>query len=161
MFYPPQAISEEYLSEQDLDDIKQAILNAELDTSAEFRVHIEESCPGDVLRRASDVFLELGMHKTSRRNAVLFYVALKNRKFALIPDYGILERDTEDFWENLKMEMLDYFRENDFSDGLIHAIGRTADFLRDVFPYQKGDVNELPDDVSFGAADQNNMTVKR
>lgn len=154
MFYPPQAIKDEYLSEQDLADIKQAILSAELDTSAEFRVHIEETCPGDVLRRASDVFLELGMHKTSRRNAVLFYVALKNRKFALIPDYGILEKDTEDFLENLKMEMLDYFRDNNFSDGLIHGIGRAADFLRQVFPYQKDDVNELPDEVSFGGIDQ-------
>lgn len=150
MFYPPQEITTKYIGEQDLTDIKQAILNAELDTSAEFRVHIEETCPGDVLRRASDVFLELGMHKTSRRNAVLFYVALKNRKFAIIPDYGILEKDTEHFWENLKMEMLDYFRENNFSDGLIHGLGRAADFLRRVFPYQRDDVNELPDDVSFG-----------
>lgn len=150
MFYPPQEITSEYICEQDLADIKQAILNAELDTSAEFRVHIEETCPGDVLSRASDVFLELGMHKTSRRNAVLFYVALKNRKFAIIPDYGILEKDTEDFWEGLKMEMMDYFRENNFSDGLIHVIGHAAEFLRRVFPYHRGDVNELPDDVSFG-----------
>ncbi len=150
MFYPPQEITSEYIQEQDLEDIKQAILNAELDTSSEFRVHIEETCPGDVLRRASDVFLELSMHKTTQRNAVLFYIALKNRKFAIIPDYGILENDTEDFWESLKLELLDYFRENDFSDGLIHGIGRTADFLRRVFPYQKKDNNELPNDITFG-----------
>ena len=126
-----------------------------MDTSSEIRVHIEETCAGDVLRRASDVFLELGMQKTSQRNAVLFYVALKNRKFAIIPDYGILEKDTEHFWESLKMELLDYFRENDFSDGLIHGIGRTADFLRQVFPYQKRDANELPDDISFGQKSEN------
>lgn len=150
MFYPPQSITSEFFSEQDLGDIKQAILSAELDTSSEIRVHIEETCPGDVLNRASDVFLELGMDQTSRRNAVLFYLALRNRKFAVIPDYGILENDTEQFWDTLKLEMLDYFRENEFTDGLIHGIGRTADFLRNVFPYQKGDVNELPDDVSFG-----------
>jgi uncharacterized membrane protein len=161
MFYPPQEITNEYLRDQDLEDIKQAILNAELDTSSEFRVHIEETCPGDVLRRASDVFMELGMTKTRQRNAVLFYVALKNRKFAIIPDYGLLEKDTEDFWERIKLEMLDYFRENDFSDGLIYGIGRTADFLRSVFPYQKRDSNELPDEISFGSLEKNKESVRK
>lgn len=145
-----QEITTQMISDQDMDDIKQAILNAELDTSAEIRVHVEETCPGDVMRRASDAFLDLGMHKTKRRTAILFYLALRNRKFAVIPDYGILEKDTEGFWEELKMEMLDFFRENRFSDGLIHGIGRTADFLRTVFPYEKGVTNELPDEISFG-----------
>lgn len=150
MFYPPQEITTEYLSEQDISDIKQAILNAELDTSAEIRVHIEETCPGDVLRRASDVFIELNMHKTTRRNAILFYLALKNRKFAVIPDYGILEKDTERFWDSIKMEMLDYFRENEFSNGLIHGIGCTGEYLRSVFPFDRTTTNELPDEISFG-----------
>ncbi len=150
MFYPPQEITTEYISEHDLSDIKQAILNAELDTSVEIRVHIEETCPGDVMHRASDVFLELGMHKTVKRNAVLFYLALKNRKFAAIPDYGILEKDTERFWDTLKMEMLDFFRENEFSNGLIHGIGRTGEYLRSVFPFDKTITNELPDEISFG-----------
>lgn len=150
MFYPPQEITTQYISERDISDIKQAILNAELDTSSEIRVHLEETCPGDVLRRASDVFLELNMHKTTRRNAILFYVALRNRKFAVIPDYGILEKDTERFWDTLKMEMLDYFRENEFSDGLIHGIGRTGEFLRSLFPYDKESNNELPDEITFG-----------
>ncbi len=150
MINPDRVIVPKLLSDQDLDDIKQAILNAELDTSSEIRVHIEESCPGDVMRRASDVFLDIGMNKTYRRNAILFYLAIKNRKFALIPDYGILEKDTEHFWEDLKMEMLDYFRENKFSDGLIHGIGRTADYLRNIFPYDKMNANELPNEISFG-----------
>jgi len=150
MFYPPQEITTEYLSEQDISDIKQAILNAELDTSSEIRVHLEETCPGDVLRRASDVFVELNMQKTTRRNAILFYLALKNRKFAVIPDYGILEKDTERFWDSIKMEMLDYFRENEFSSGLIHGIGRTGEYLRSVFPFDKTTANELPDEISFG-----------
>jgi len=150
MFYPPQEITAEYITQHDLADIKQAILNAELDTSSEVRVHIEESCPGDVMSRASDVFVELGMHKTVKRNAVLFYLALKNRKFAAIPDYGILEKDTDRFWDTLKMEMLDFFRDDNFSDGLIHGISRTGEFLRSVFPFDKENTNELPDDISFG-----------
>mgnify|MGYP000927243587 FL=1 len=138
------------LTQQDLADIKQAILNAELDTSGELRVHIENVCPGDVMDRAAYVFEKLGIHKTQKRNGVLFYLAVKNRKFAVIGDAGINAVVPESFWNELKMEMLNYFRENEFVDGLIHGITRTADYLRRFFPYKNGDVNELPDEISFG-----------
>ncbi|MFP4470540.1 MAG: TPM domain-containing protein [Bacteroidales bacterium] len=138
------------ITKRDESDIKQAILNAELDTSGEIRVHIEDVCPGEVLDRAAYVFEKLGMHKTSLRNGVLFYVAMKNRKFAVIGDAGINANVPDSFWDQLKMEMLNYFREGAFAEGLIYGIGQTGQYLRKFFPYQKGDVNELPDDISFG-----------
>nr|NQU93585.1 TPM domain-containing protein [Bacteroidota bacterium] len=138
------------ISKQDQDDIKQAILNAELDTSGEIRVHIENTCPGDVMDRAAHVFEKLEMHKTSQRNGVLFYLALKNRKFAVIGDIGINTNVPDSFWEDLKMEMLNYFRENRFANGLIYGITHTGEYLKNIFPYKRDDVNELPDDISFG-----------
>ena len=83
-------VTVEYLAKQELDDIKQAILNAELDTSGEIRVHLEKVCPGDVMDRAAFLFEKLEMHKTHLRNGVMFYLAIKNRKFAVIGDAGIL-----------------------------------------------------------------------
>jgi len=141
---------QQLLSEQDEADVKQAILNAELDTSGEIRVHIESTCQGDVLDRAAFVFEKLGMHKTNLRNGVLFYLAVKNRKFAVIGDFGINTNVPEVFWDNLNIEMLGYFRENRFAEGLIYGIERTGEHLRKFFPYQHGDVNELPDDISYG-----------
>ncbi len=138
------------ISKQDEADIKQAILNAELDTSGEIRVHIENTCGGDVLDRAAMVFEKLNMQKTELRNGVLFYLAIKSHRFAIIGDVGINEKVPEQFWEELKLELLDYFRENRFTDGLIYGIGKTGRFLKTHFPYQKDDENELPDDVSFG-----------
>jgi uncharacterized membrane protein len=141
---------QQLFSAQDEADVKQAILNAELDTSGEIRVHIEGTCQGDVLDRAAFVFEKLGMHKTNMRNGVLFYLAVKNRKFAVIGDFGINTNVPHSFWENLKMEMLGYFRENHFAEGLIYGIEQTGDYLKKVFPYQQGDVNELSDDISYG-----------
>jgi uncharacterized membrane protein len=138
------------ISKQDEADIKQAILNAELDTSGEIRVHIESTCGGDVLDRAAYVFEQLNMHKTALRNGVLFYLAVKSHRFAIIGDVGINQKVPEKFWEDLKLELLDYFRENRFADGLIYGIGKTGRYLKEFFPYQKGDANELPDDISFG-----------
>jgi uncharacterized membrane protein len=138
------------LSKQDLDDIKQAVLIAELDTSGEIVVHVEDVCSGDVMERATEVFYQKVGYKTTNRNGVLFYLALRNRKFAVISDKGITLATSPMFWDALKLEMLDYFRENRFTDGLIHGIGRTGQYLKSFFPYQHNDVNELPDEVSVG-----------
>jgi uncharacterized membrane protein len=137
------------LSSEDEADIKQAILNAELDTSGEIRVHVENTCEGDVQQRASQVFNAIEMKNTSRQNGVLFYLAIKNRKFAIIGDRGINEQVPDKFWNDLKIEMLGFFRSNQFAEGLIYGIGRTGAYLKQFFPYVQGDVNELPDEVSY------------
>jgi len=141
--------AKDFFSDEQRDDIKQAIMNAELDTSGEIRVHIDSKCKGEVMDRAFEVFKKLKMHDTGLRNGVLFYLAVKNRKFAIIGDKGINEVVPEDFWEELKSDMLDAFREENFTDGLIDGITRTGTHLKQHFPYQTDDVNELPDEISF------------
>lgn len=131
------------------DDIKQAILNAELNTSGEIRVHIQKKCTGDILDCAADIFKQLNMDKTSARNGVLIYVALDNRSFAIIGDKGINAVVPADFWESTKMLMINHFRENNFAEGLIAGIERAGEQLKKHFPYHKDDVNELTDEISF------------
>ncbi len=144
----PATASTFFTAEQQ-EEIHQAILNAELDTSGEIRVHIENTCKGDALDRALVVFNKLGMEKTESRNGVLFYLAVKNRKFAIIGDKAIHEQVTDSFWDALKNKMLNQFRENKFTDGLVDAISETGTHLKKYFPYKKEDENELPDDISF------------
>jgi uncharacterized membrane protein len=140
----------DFFSKQENEEIKQAIMNAELDTSGEIRVHIENNFKGEVLDRAAFVFKQLGMNKTERRNGVLIYLAVKSRRFAIIGDNGIHKVVPENFWNDIKARMLNHFRESRFTDGLVEAITRTGEYLKKHFPYQKNDVNELPDDISFG-----------
>jgi uncharacterized membrane protein len=132
------------------DDIRQAILNAELDTSGEIRVHIESSCTGEVMDRAATIFRKLKMHKTDKRNGVLFYLALKNRKFAILGDAGINAVVPDDYWDDSKSTLLNNFREENFTEGLIEAIIKIGEKLKKHFPHQTDDVNELPDEISFG-----------
>jgi uncharacterized membrane protein len=132
------------------EDIRQAILNAELDTSGEIRVHIETTCTGDVLDRAAYIFDKMSMQRTDKRNGVLFYLAVKNRRFAVIGDTGINAVVPEDFWDDLKHLLLNHFRENRFTEGLIEGIDKVGSYLKKHFPYQTGDINELSDEISFG-----------
>jgi uncharacterized membrane protein len=140
----------DFFSKQEQEDIKQAILNAELDTSGEIRVHIESTLSGDILDRAAFVFKKLGMDQTEQRNGVLIYLAVKNRRFAIIGDVGINRLVPENFWDDIKSSMLNHFRESRFTDGLIEAITLAGLQLKKHFPHLKEDKNELPDDVSFG-----------
>ena len=139
-----------FFSDEQQDEIKQAILNAELDTSGEIRVHIENSCPGDVLDRAAKVFKILGMHKTKLRNGVLIYLAIRNRKFAIIGDSGINAVVDKGYWDNSKAKMLEAFRDGQFTGGLTAAILDVGIKLKSFFPHKPDDVNELPDEISFG-----------
>ncbi|MDD5508862.1 MAG: TPM domain-containing protein [Bacteroidales bacterium] len=138
-----------FFSPIEKEDITMAIRQAELDTSGEIRVHVETSCTGDVMDRASRLFEKLNMHKTKLRNGVLIYLAVRNRKFAIIGDMGINSVVPDHFWENVESEMLNYFRENHFTDGLMKAIEMAGSQLKKHFPYVTNDINELPDDISF------------
>ena len=142
--------AKDFFTKEQKEDIRQAILNAELDTSGEIRVHIETSLTGDVLDRAAFIFDKLGMHKTERRNGVLFYLAVRNRRFAVIGDKGINAVVPENFWDDIKNKLLNHFREERYTEGLIEGIAMVGHKLKKHFPHQTGDVNELPDDVSFG-----------
>ena len=140
----------QFFSNEQKEDIKQAILNAELDTSGEIRIHVENNCPGDVLDRSAYLFEKLGMKKTQLRNGVLIYLALNHRKFSIIGDSGINAVVPENFWNAIKDEMLTRFREAQFTEGLIIAITKTGEQLKKYFPHQKDDVNELSDEISYG-----------
>jgi uncharacterized membrane protein len=145
----PTAIN--FFSASEKEKIKEAIQQAELNTSGEIRVHIENKCKEDVLDRASFLFQELEMDKTELRNGVLFYLAVKSHHFAILGDKGINAVVPEDFWESIKEMMANHFREGEFVEGLTKGIAEAGQRLKAHFPYSSDDVNELPDDISFNA----------
>ena len=130
--------------------ILSAVQEAEKATSGEIRVHIESTLDGDVLDRAAWIFKKLDMHKTAERNGVLFYLAVASKKFAIIGDAGINAKVPEGFWDNIKGVMENEFRAGNFSEGLSKGILMAGEKLKEHFPYQRNDVNELSDDISFG-----------
>ncbi|SHE99807.1 TLP18.3, Psb32 and MOLO-1 founding protein of phosphatase [Mariniphaga anaerophila] len=139
-----------YFSEEDKLKITNAIRVAETNTSGEIRVHIEKNCKGNVLDRAAYIFEKLEMHKTQLRNGVLFYLAVADHKFAILGDAGINQKVPDSFWEEIKNEMALKFKEGNFTDGISVGIKKAGEQLKQHFPYQKDDVNELSDEISFG-----------
>ena len=129
--------------------IVKAIKLAEKNTSGEIKVHIENYCKGNVEERSLFVFNRLKLNKTKLRNGVLIYLAVKDHKFAILGDEGINKVVEDGFWNDVKDLMQNRFKENRFADGLEEGIKRCGEKLKNFFPYQSDDTNEIPDDISY------------
>jgi uncharacterized membrane protein len=138
-----------FFTKEQQEKILSAVKKAEEATSGEIRIHIETSCSGDVLDRAAWIFKKLGMHKTALNNGVLFYLAVDDRKFAIIGDSGINAKVPAGFWDQAKELMMKNFKEARFTEGLSEGIILAGDQLKTHFPHKPDDVNELPDEISF------------
>ena len=139
-----------FLSESDLEALRRAIIDAEAGTSAEIRVHLDHRCPGDPVARAVAVFERLGMHRTALRHAVLVYVAITDRKLAVIGDEGIHDRVGQEYWDRLVAAITAHFRDERPRDGFVHAVGELGAALAQHFPRRSDDVNVLGDEVTLG-----------
>ena len=138
-----------FFSKGEVDLIIQSIKKAEQLTSGEIRVHIENSCKKPVLKRAEEVFQKNKMHKTKDHNAVLFYVAVKTKHFAVAGDSGIHEKVAQQFWHDINNLVLQYFSEGKFTEGLCKGIELCGQKLKEYFPIEMNDVNEQSDEISF------------
>ncbi|MGQ0827098.1 MAG: TPM domain-containing protein [Bacteroidota bacterium] len=139
-----------FFNKQQKQAIQDAIAAAELNTSGEIRVHIDDVCKEDVLDKAANMFHQLKMDATGLRNGVLFYLAVKDHKFAILGDKGINERVPADFWDHIKNEMLIHFKQQQFTEGLCKGIEMAGEKLKAHFPLLHNDSNELTNDMSFG-----------
>lgn len=140
-----------FFDKQQEEQIVAAIKEAELTTSGEIRVHVEARCKADTaIDRALYVFEKLDMHETAQRNAVLFYLAGKDHKFAILGDEGINKVVPDHFWDDIKDQMSQDFKAGRFAEGLSKGILTAGEQLQAHFPYQDDDQNELPDQISTG-----------
>jgi len=143
-------MASQFFSESEKERIVDAIRQAELNTSGEIQVHIEKKCKGNVLDRAAVVFGSLAMHQTLQRNGVLFYLAVEDHKFAILGDVGINDCVPDNFWDQIKDHMQQLFKAGKFAEGLEDGILKAGLALKTYFPYSGDDINELPDNLSFG-----------
>lgn len=126
-----------------------AVAAAEKITSGEIRVHLARKAGRNPYKAAVSVFEHLGMHKTEARNGVLIFLALKEKRFAIIGDQGINEKVPDDFWEETSRVMAGHFRRDDFAGGIAAGIANAGEKLAAFFPWKEDDVNELPDEISM------------
>ena len=139
-----------FLAEADLDAVARAVAEAESGTAGEIRVHLDARCEDDPMARAVEVFERLGMTRTAQRSGVLVYVAVEDRKLAVIGDRGVHERVGDAYWRALTEALVQHLRAGRVRDGLVAAVREVGVTLRRHFPSAPDDRNELSDEVSLG-----------
>ena len=71
------------------------------------------------------------------------------KEFAICGDVGIDKSAPADFWEEIKDVVILHFKKNEFVMGLTKGIEMAGESLKEYFPYEDDDVDELPDEISY------------
>ncbi len=143
--------AEDFFTIQQKQAITTAIKQVEEKTSGEVRVFIESKCRFvNPIDRAKELFELLDMQKTEERNAVIVYIALKDRQMAIYADVGINQKVGNKFWNSQLQLMKTLFGKEEYVQGIIEVILQIGEALYEFFPYKKNDINELPNDIVFG-----------
>jgi len=130
-----------------------AIRQAEAHTTGEIRVFVEHHCNYmDALDRAAELFTSLGMVQTEMRNAVLIYLAITDKQFALYGDAAVYSKvGGAGFWQQAADLLQNGLRNRAIDDGLVACITALGQAMTLHFPYDSEvEKNELPDEIVFG-----------
>lgn len=143
---------QDFFSPSEKEKVVTAIKDTESRTSGEVRVFVEGRCRFvDPIDRAIEIFYDLKMHATDLHNAVLVYVAMKDRQLAIYADEGIYKKAGASFWKEEVAKMLSAFNKENYAEGIATVVKEIGDALHTHFPYDAHtDKNELPDDIVFG-----------
>jgi uncharacterized membrane protein len=139
----------DFLRRLDHKRIVQAIKKAEGKSSGQIRVFIQRwKFEDHALSRAERKFFQLGMQKTTNRNAVLIFVAPREQKYAVFGDVGVHEKCGTEFWKKLVHDMHVHFENQEFNRAIILAINEVGKLLAAHFPRTADTINELPDEIA-------------
>ena len=125
-----------------------AIRDAEKATSGEIRVLIARHKAPDPVAAAQAYFNKTGMAGSPNRNGVLIFVAPRSRSFSVIGDSGVHEKCGDAFWTGLAEAMGGHFGRGQFTEGIVHGIGKAGELLARTFPRGAGDASAGAPSVS-------------
>lgn len=141
----------EFFTPEQKELMLEAVRSSEQATSGEVRVFVESRCKYvDPVDRAQEIFKSLKMDHTRQRNAVLVYVAMRDRQLALWGDQGIHDKVGDDFWKKQVHHILGHFKRENYAEGIAAVVREAGEMLGHFFPHVDGAKNELPDDIVFG-----------
>lgn len=128
--------------------IVQAISDAEKKTTAEIQVHLSKRLfERDPLKRATHLFYQYGMTQTINRNAVLFYINLRQKKFAIVGDENIHKIVGQKYWDELAKHLHQDLQSTHVENAIALAVKTIGVTLAKFFPRDPNapNPNELPD----------------
>ena len=138
-----------FLTNQQIASLVEAIQSAEEHSTGEIRVHIDSNTETQNAKTAFKVFEKLCMNKTAERNAVLFHVNFEQKYLTIIGDVGIHEKVSQSYWDHLHDYITSEFAKGNYHKALKSAILETGLELKKYFPITGKNHNELSNEITF------------
>ena len=138
-----------FLTDEQMASLVEAIQSAEDHSTGEIRVHIDSNSEGNNAEIAFEVFKTLCKDKTAEKNAVLFHVNFEQHYLTIIGDAGIHQKVHQNFWDQLHDQITAEFAKGNYHDGLRNAILKTGFELKTHFPVSGENHNELSNEITF------------
>ncbi|WP_432208419.1 TPM domain-containing protein [Acinetobacter variabilis] len=147
-FYMPA--TKRFFSKQDQNAIALAVEEAEHGHVGEIQVVIEGCLPSrsayyqDTLRRARQLFAELGVWDTEHNSGVLLYLNLCDHKVEIVIDQGIKQATTQDVWNQICENIIQQLKQQKYKNGVILGVKQIGEILNYYYDQKIDDLkNEL------------------
>src|ERR1043165_9603335 len=120
----------DFFTIEEKQQITDSIRHAEKMTRGEVRVFVESKCSYmDAIDRAAELFFQLRMQKTDARNAVLVYVAMKDRQLPIFGDEGIHQKVGDEYWNAEINKMITNFNKENYAAGISEVVNDVGEAL--------------------------------
>ena len=143
-----------YFSKKDIQHIEKYIGESEKKHQAEIRVVIEAHLSFvssikniSIQKRCIDLFSILRIWDTEDNNGVLIYLLLAEKKIQILADRGIYHKHGQKYWDAITKEATQYFKKEEYTDGLLFVLSKITDDMIKIFPAKKNNKNELSNKV--------------
>ena len=135
-----------------LNKIEAAIKASEAEHVGEIRFAVEGGLDGMPLfkgqsarERAIELFSQLRVWDTRHNTGVLIYLLLADRAVEIVADRGIHGKVESHDWRTVCRQMEAAFRQSNFEGGVVSGVQAVTRHLKQHFPSDDHDRNELPD----------------
>ena len=138
-----------FLSDQQMASLVEAIQTAEDHSTGEIRIHIDSNTEGNNAEIAFEVFRRLCKDQTVEKNAVLFHVNFEQKYLTIIGDEGIHAKVNQTFWDQMHDQITTQFSKGNFQKKKKNAVLETGLELKKYFPIKGVNPNELSNEITF------------
>jgi uncharacterized membrane protein len=144
---------EKYLTNYDLQRIKEEIEKVEHSTSGQIKLSIRERRKfHEKLYKPHELavkdFEKLGIALTKHQTGVLIFLIFEERFYDILADEGIHSKIPDAMWAGIESRIIQEFRNEGYLNGILHIIDRIGSVLKKEFPREADDTNEISDDVA-------------
>ena len=101
----------------------------------------------EVERRALESFQRYRIRTTRGGTGVLIYVSLYEHMVRVVGDDAVMEKVSQEDWEDICRLVVDGMKANRAAEGLMQAIHKSGELLTRHFPIRPGDHNELSNEL--------------